>query len=82
MELKELQEEEEYFDLILKDLQEGEEGANLSLQDLQVEEVEADFILEYQEEELVVFILIQKFKHLEVEEEEDYLKEVVEVAVD
>jgi hypothetical protein len=64
LELKELQvEEEEYFDLILKDLQEGEEGANLSLQDLQVEEVEADFILEYQEEEVVVFILMQKFKH-------------------
>ena len=63
-ELEELQvEEEEYFDLILKDLQEGEEGANLSLQDLQVEEVEADFILEYQEEEVVVFILMQKFKH-------------------
>ena len=74
--------EEEYFDLILKDLQEGEEGANLNLQDLQVEEVEADFILEYQEEELVVFILIQKFKHLEVEEEEDCLKEVVEVEED
>jgi len=47
-----------------------------------VEEVEADFILEYQEEEVVVFILMQKFEHLEVEEEEDYLKEVVEVAVD
>ena len=85
--LKEFQVEEEDIkkgllveevEVSLQDLRVEREQIKASQQDLLEEEVEADSIMEDLEGEGEVFVLIQDSKHLEEEEEEDFLKEAVE----
>lgn len=68
----------EEVEVSLQDLQVEREQIKASQQDLLEEEVEADSIMEDLEGEGEVFVLIQDSKHLEEEEEEDFLKEAVE----
>ena len=85
--LKEFQVEEEDIkkgllveevEVSLQDLRVEREQIKANQQDLLEEEVEADSIMEDLEGEGEVFVLIQDSKHLEEEEEEDFLKEAVE----